>query len=98
MGFAITNTEVLFYSFLKMLVAKKVLRKLKNDSKINGVFQRVDHYLYIKLLHVDVVNKGNHPYRSSVTIIFISVSVVRYVQIAQSNDKFMFPKDATMGY
>lgn len=94
-GFAITNAEMLFYSFFKTLVAKKVTIELKNDLKINGVLHSVDQYLNIKLTQVDVINPGQHPHLSSVTSVFIRGSVVRYVHIDPSNVDVTLLQDAT---
>lgn len=93
--FPITNAEMLFYSFFKTLVAKKVTIELKNDLKINGVLHSVDQYLNIKLTQVDVVNPGQHPHLSSVTSVFIRGSVVRYVHIDPSNVDVTLLQDAT---
>lgn len=72
---------MLFYSYFKTLVGKRITVELKNDLAIGGTLVSVDQYLNIKLENTQVVDENRYPHMRSVRNCFIRGSVVRYVQL-----------------
>ena len=72
---------MLFYSFFKTLIGKRVTVELKNNVEIEGTLISVDQYLNFKLQDITVKNRDKYPHLASVTNCFLRGSVVRYVHI-----------------
>jgi U6 snRNA-associated Sm-like protein LSm2 len=81
MPFKSTKQPMLFYSYFKTLVGKRITVELKNDLAIGGTLVSVDQYLNIKLENTQVVDENRYPHMKSVRNCFIRGSVVRYVQL-----------------
>ena len=48
---------MIFFSFFKTLVGKKVMIELKNDLTLVGTLHSVDQYLNVKLEEVQIVDQ-----------------------------------------
>ena len=70
---------MLFYSFFKTLVGKRVTIELKNDLAVRGVLESVDQWLNVKLVGVEVVDPARFPQLAALESLFIRGSVVRFV-------------------
>ncbi|XP_055331523.1 U6 snRNA-associated Sm-like protein LSm2 [Paramacrobiotus metropolitanus] len=72
---------MLFYSFFKSLIGKKIVVELKNDMSLGGTLDSVDQYLNMKLMDVAVTDPAKFPHMLAVKNIFIRGSVIRYVHL-----------------
>jgi|TARA_B110000091_G_C13624514_1_gene394402 U6 snRNA-associated Sm-like protein LSm2 len=87
---------MIFFSFFKTLVGKKIMVELKNDLTLVGTLHSVDQYLNIKLESVQVVDSKRFPQLTSVKSVFIRGSVVRYVQIPRNEVDTELLQDAAL--
>jgi U6 snRNA-associated Sm-like protein LSm2 len=78
-------TKMLFYSFFKTLVGKRVTVELKNDVAVSGILHSVDQYLNVKLEQVKVVDPERFPQLAALHTLFIRGSVVRFVMMDPSD-------------
>ena len=76
---------MLFYSFFKTLVGRRVVVELKNDLAVSGILHSVDQWLNVKLEQVEVLDAARFPQLVAVDTLFIRGSVVRFV-IIDPND------------
>eukprot|EP00924_Labyrinthula_sp_SR-Ha-C_P015269 snap_masked-scaffold_9-processed-gene-13.78-mRNA-1 protein AED:0.04 eAED:0.04 QI:0/-1/0/1/-1/1/1/0/93 len=84
---------MLFYSFFKTLVDKKIKVELKNDIIIEGTLHSVDQYLNIKLN--DVKSKSSSIKQLDLLKdCFIRGSVIRYVEIQEEDVQINYLEEA----
>ena len=72
---------MLFYSFFKTLVGKRVTVELKNDVAVHGVLHSVDQWLNVKLTDVRVADAARFPQLATVDSLFVRGSVVRFILV-----------------
>ena len=75
------GNNMLFYSFFKTLVGRRVVVELKNDLAVSGILHSVDQWLNVKLERVEVLDGAKFPQLAAVDTLFIRGSVVRFVMI-----------------
>ena len=76
---------MLFYSFFKTLVGRRVVVELKNEMAVSGILHSVDQWLNVKLERVEVLDAARFPQLVAVDTLFVRGSVVRFV-IIDPND------------
>ena len=91
-----TPNLMIFFSFFKTLVGKKVMIELKNDLTLVGTLHSVDQYLNVKLEEVQIVDQKKFPQLTSVKSIFVRGSTVRYVQIPRNEVDTELLQDAAL--
>jgi U6 snRNA-associated Sm-like protein LSm2 len=86
---------MIFYSFFKTIIGKRVIVELKNDLKISGKLVSVDQYLNVKLDEIEVLEPEKYPHMASVKNCFIRGSVVRFVHLDENDVDIPLLQDAS---